>query len=257
VDETRIASLAAGSSDSANRVEILGHSEGATRVIASLDGWRADTVTIAVGSLVGLHVADDFSGGTLDSRWLALGEPLPYVAANPHRDGRALYPNGDLEWESGALLRESMEVRPGLSVSATVFAPFGGRASPAHATFALVSASAEGSVDRVAPRFDPLIGFTWDAAGGRLVYSVGAQSSSEPVASFGGVADSHALSFSIDAARVVSFFVDGQKRWSASLNALGAQAGTPVQLWIGGRATGDQVAVGRVAVEGGARSTRP
>jgi Tol biopolymer transport system component/DNA-binding SARP family transcriptional activator len=242
-------------------LDIVGRLPGTARVVTYVPGWRSDTLTVLVSSPQSLHVADDFHSATLDPRWIALGDPAPYVASAPSAlstgsaPERALFPNGDLEWDSGVLLQPTLQLRAGSRVQARVFAPFTGRPSAARLTFAFVAATARGSIDRSAPQVNPVIGVQWDGASGNFTYSVGQESFSEPAAALGANAANHVITI---AARgdSVSFLVDGVTRWQSSLTYLGAAVSSPAQLWIGGRATGATVAVSNVVVDLAGRTKR-
>jgi hypothetical protein len=107
-------------------------------------------------------------------------------------------------------------------------------------------------IDRTAPRLNSVVGVQWDGASGNLVYSVGQESSSESAAGLGSSA-SHLIEISAHA-DAVTFSVDGQVRWQSSLKYVGAGSASPVQLWIGGRATMANVAVSNVVVDLASRS---
>jgi DNA-binding SARP family transcriptional activator len=235
---------------------VVGKSAGTARVIATIGGWRADTLTVVVSSTQPIHVEDDFSRPGIDSRWLSLGAPPPRVGPAPNSKTPALYPNGDLEWDSGVLLRTSFELREGLRVRARVFAPFSGNPSPATVTIGLVPVVAESDIDRLAPRLTPLIAVQWDGASGNLIYSVGHETSSEPATAFG-PQENHQFEIAIAADRSISFSVDGRVRWTSSLTFLGNVGGPAVQLWIGGRATSTLAAVSSVQIDLSARAARP
>ncbi|MDB4876520.1 MAG: hypothetical protein JWM41_2966 [Gemmatimonadetes bacterium] len=236
-------------------LHVVGRAPGNASVIASIPGWRADTVALAVSTTQSITIADSFSAPRIDSRWLPLGEPLPYVARAPGTMSPALYPNGDLEWESGVLLRSSVQLRAGLRTGARLFAPFTGR--PAAATFAiaLVPATAEAQLNPRVPRFAPLIAIQWDAASGNFVYSVGQQTFSDRATSLGNDA-SHLLELSIGDDRSVTFFVDGQARWRSSLTFLGDVSAAAAQVWLGGRATFATIAVTDFRLQLAARNSR-
>ncbi len=236
-------------------LKVVGRAVGNVRVVALLPGWRADTLTLAVTSTERLHITDEFIGSTVSAQWLPLGAPLPYVGVIAGSAKRAVYPNGDMEWESGVLLRPGLELRSGLHVRARLFAPFSGRPSAATATMALVPLADVTAIDRAAPRFAPMAAVSWDGAAGVLMYSVGQQTSSEPVSLFR-PADSHTVEITIGGDQVVTFSVDGQVRWRSSLKFLGDEMATPAQLWLGGRATGSTVALSDLLVELPGRAVR-
>jgi hypothetical protein len=225
----------------ASTIRAVGANVGSARLVAEIPGWRADTLAVAVSGTQPVHVEDRFDNPQLDTRWLRLGNPEPRIGRLS--DGTAgLFPNGDLEWESGVLLRSTLALRGGLRMRLRLHAAFGGRASPATLALGFVTAVPEAAVDRVSPRFTPLVGVRWDGASGNLVYTLGPESSSESASAFGPDA-SHVVEIAINANGAVVFSVDGKPRWTASRSALGDVRGMPVQLWIGGRATGASIAV--------------
>ncbi|MEO6878117.1 MAG: AAA family ATPase, partial [Gemmatimonadaceae bacterium] len=142
-------------------LRVVGRAVGSGRVVASVPGWRADTLTLLVSSSQPLHLDDQFRGTTLDSRWLALGEPAPFVGVVPGSNVRGLFPNGDMEWESGALLLPALQLRAGMRVQARVFAPFSGRPSAARLNIGLVIAAAPAMIDHTAPRLNTVVGAQW------------------------------------------------------------------------------------------------
>jgi hypothetical protein len=238
--------------DSAS-LRVVGRAIGTARVIAEIPGWRSDTLVVGVNTSQSVHVEDEFTGRTLDSRWLPLGSPAPYVGRTSS-NASALFPNGDLEWDSGVLLRSSLELRPGLRLRAKVYAPFGGRSSPAALTIGFVASTPENTVDRVAPRFTPMVTLQWDGASGNLLYAVGQQVSSDAAPQPADAGNMVEISVADD--RTVVFSVDGKVRWRSSLNYLGDVRGAPVQVWIGGRATAANVAVSAFSLDVPGRPSR-
>src|SRR6185369_12655543 len=86
------------SANDSSSLRVVARAIGSARVVADIPGWRADTLIVAVNTRQAVHVEDGFSERTLDSRWIPLGAPQPLTTEG------TLYPNGDLEWESGVLL---------------------------------------------------------------------------------------------------------------------------------------------------------
>ncbi len=215
---------------------------GDANLVSTIAGWRADTLDVSVSPTQPLELRDDFNRGLNAATWLSLGAPLPFIARSAALGASALYPNGDLEWDSGILSRATFELAPGLSVSTRVAAPFGGRPSSATFAFALVPAQSNAAVDHVAPRFSPLLGIGWDGQSGALTYAVGAQSTTDQPSP----GSSHTLRIAVGGEGAVTFAVDGAVRWKTSLRYLGEVHGTRVRLWIGGRATDSTIAVGEV-----------
>jgi len=238
--------LQSNAADSASMISVVARGTGSARVIASIPGWRADTLTLLVSSNQALHFNDSFA--RIDSSWLPLGVPLPRTGRTS--DGApAVFPNGDLEWDSGLLLRSAMALRPGLHASVRVTAPFTGRPSATTLMLGFVAAAAEGSIDRRAPQFTPLVTVAWDGASGNLTYSVGPENFSEPAAATG-AGDRHTIDVSVGADRSVVFAIDGTQRWKSSLSFLGSTGEeTVAQWWMGGRATGSSVAISNVTLD--------
>lgn len=211
---------------------------GTVRIEASIPGWRYDTLSVRVGSPAQAGVLEDFDKGIQAQRWLVLGIPTPSVRAAAGGT-TALFPNGDLQWQSGILSRDAFFLRDGLDLTATMSAPFSG--PPLRAGLLEVSLVAEvrdESVDRVAPQFTEYAGVIWDGEASRFTYSVGAETKSDPVSTLGS-ATSHVVRIAIDAGGAVEFFVDSKLRWTSSLRFLGGLSEPRARVWLGGRATGD------------------
>jgi hypothetical protein len=154
----------------------------------------------------------------------------------------AAFPNGDLEWDSGLLLRQTLELRPGLRVRVRVHAPFVGRPTQATMWMGFVTAAPQAILDSIAPRFSSLVSAAWDGTSGNLSYAVGRETTSEASTAVA-AATSHEIEIRVNDDRSVQISVDGDTRWTSSLNFLGDVKGTPVRFWIGGRATGNAVAI--------------
>lgn len=233
-------------------LRVVARREGNVRVIAAIRGWRADTVTLIVGA-GDLSINDDFSRGIVATRWTPLGEPAPYVGRDPLSAGRfALFPNGDLEWESGLLSRSTYQLAPGISIDARILAPFAGRASPASVTVGLVSVAP--IADARAPQLQPLIGVSWDGQSAAFHYVAGRESFTD-LAAARTDSLSHAIGMRITSDSTVAFSIDGRERWRSSLR-YGSEVGRRrVQLWLGGHATTNHVAISDVLLEN--RAARP
>jgi len=219
-----------------HRFAFKGKRTGVARIVAAIPGWRYDTLFVhVVGTAAGLLV-DDFRTGVQDARWLVLGRPLPTVKQDA--DGKpALFPNGDLQWQSGLLSRDVFPLRKPLEASAVLSAPFSQRALPAALMeMALVADARDDSFDRVAPQLQEIAGIAWDGESSRFIYSVGVESKADPLSLIGS-GPSHAVRISIDASGNVSFFVDSRLRWTSSLRFLGNVGEPRARIWIGGRAT--------------------
>jgi dipeptidyl aminopeptidase/acylaminoacyl peptidase len=233
--------------------DVVARGIGDARVVAEIPGWRADTVVIAATSTQAVQITDLFDRATFDSRWRPLGRPAPFTGQAPGSTTPAAFPNGDVEWDSGLLLRQTLELRPGLRARLRIYAPFVGRPTQATLFVGFVAAGASASIDSTAPQFAPLVSTTWEGASGNFVYAVGRQTQSEAATSFNG-ANNHEIEIRVDDTRSVVFSIDGRVRWTSSLNFVGDMRGTPVRLWIGGRATGSSVAVAEFSLDQPGRS---
>jgi hypothetical protein len=114
-----VAQLATG--DGPHRYILRARRAGTARIVASIPGWRYDTLSVHLGSTNSSGLEDDFAHGIEGSRWTVLGSREPFARAS------ALYPNGDLQWESGLLSRTTIRLTSGATVAATMSGPFNGR----------------------------------------------------------------------------------------------------------------------------------
>jgi DNA-binding SARP family transcriptional activator len=106
---------------------------GETKILASLPGWRADTVDLDVRDVRisprPTLLAEDWTGGIDDSVWLTFGDPLPI--ARTDGGGVAgtgvLDNNGDQNYSSGVVSRADFATDQGLTVEVWGQTPFTGR----------------------------------------------------------------------------------------------------------------------------------
>ena len=244
--ELHVVDSAAGSlvrrertSDSASRWIIRAQRAGTIRVAAAIPGWRFDTLDIVVDASSSADLGDDFAQGISATRWRVLGSPLPFIRRGANNRA-VLYPNGDLEWQSGLLGRRAIGLADSLSLGATFVAAFGGKGvEAAMLILALVDEDALTGGDSLAPQIRPVVGVAWDGEAGRLNYSVGSESKSDPLSALG-TSDSHDVRIVVSRDGAVRFFVGDRLRWTSSLRFLGTSANRRARVWLGGRATGDQ-----------------
>ncbi|HET9426206.1 MAG TPA: AAA family ATPase [Gemmatimonadaceae bacterium] len=217
--------------------------EGPVTVVASIPGWRHDTLTIQVGESPLTAIADDFSSGIAPERWISLGSPRPLTRTDA--SGTAMYPNGDVEWPSGVLSRVSLSLRDSVDVSATFRAPFSGRpVAAAQLKLALVASGGE-TLDSVAPQPQEYVSVAWDGEASRFTYSVGPESKSDPVSVIG-AGSARDVRIVVGADGGVSFFVSSRLRWRSSLRFIGGPGDREARLWLGGRATGTAASISNV-----------
>jgi len=248
LDSAHIATLLSSLGDGSEfSRRLVAEADGSVRVVARIPGWRSDTLTVLVGRAAMPSLADGFTGGSIDaSRWVSLGDPQPRVGDVPG-GGRGLFPNGDLQWESGVLARDPVLLQPGLSAQARINAPFNERAmQPATLEFSLIVPPDLAGMDRTAPRLTPVISVIWDGESGRVTFAVNGESFSlGPDALGSGGKASHLFAYTIDGAGHVVFALDGVRRWQ-STTRVSVDGSSRVQLWIAGRGTDGRVAVGDV-----------
>ncbi len=100
---------------------IVARAPGTATLVASANGWRADTVTLTVADLrlTGLLPAfeETWTDGLREDRWLSGGSPLPYVRPSGGPGGGGVFVNhGDRHYESGAVTRRWFRTGDGLTV---------------------------------------------------------------------------------------------------------------------------------------------
>lgn len=212
--------------------------DGLARVEVTVGAWRTDTAYVSIGDGPVSLLQDDFGGPMLASGWRALGEPSPRVgtlAGIP-----ALLMNADRQWESGVLSRGSLPLRAGLSVEATLHAPFHVHAAATTASLALVAPDPPDAIDREAPRFLRLISITWNADAQRLIYAAEREVFVEAVPQ-GRRDNVRTVAILVSADGTVGFFVDGVRRWQSTLRAVRADRSSRAQIWLGGQDTGSRI----------------
>lgn len=247
-DGARLLPVAAGSTAAAHRWVLHATRRGRVKLIAAIPGWRVDTLDIQVGDEAPVQFDGSFERG-LTARWRSVGAPLPFVRRDSA--GRAtLYPNGDLQWQSGVLSTAAVSVDD-LTVTATFVAPFAAKpVAAALLTLSLVTGQSADSLDEAAPQPSVLAGVAWDGEASRFTYSVGTESKSDPISSLPW-AVVHQVRIHVDRDRAVRFFVDGRLRWTSSLRFLGIVDERSAHLWLGGRATGDRAGIRDLSVSRG------
>ncbi len=111
---------------------------GRLEVIATLSGWRADTLRIVSLPRVELPIdplqREDWTAPLDSNMWLRFGEPVPTTRSRGGPGGGVLVNNGDAFFESGVMLREPIPLSEGVTVEAYGRLPFTGQL---HQTFGL------------------------------------------------------------------------------------------------------------------------
>jgi DNA-binding SARP family transcriptional activator len=213
---------------------------GLVRVVGNLGHWRFDTAYVRIGNRAVALI--DVSDGL--RAWEPLGDPEPRETGRVNEHLFAL--NADREWESGILSRSVVPVLPGLSVTATVTAPFASADDPAMSVgLSLVAPEDESAIDHTAPQFLKLATFSWSAESGRFVFAVGREVYTVPI---GHVRDSANVNLRIETDSTVSFKINGAHLWRSTLRIMDTGRDTRTSVWIGGRATGSRVGVAHVSV---------
>ncbi|HJQ20330.1 MAG TPA: AAA family ATPase [Gemmatimonadaceae bacterium] len=248
--DTAIVAFADSVSDGVAVARTLrGRLPGLARVVASVGRWRADTAIVRVGNEE-VTLLDERFRPDWQRRWRALGDPEPAV----QRVGASsvLLLRSPKSWDSGVLSLDALPLLPGLVLSADIAAPF---SHPSDAgmvvTLALAAPENDADVDVATPQLLRLVSLSWNAESRRLIYSVGREAFSEPADSLL-PADAASARIRVMEDSTVSFSIAGVQRWRSGLKLSPGQFGTRAQLWLSGRATGEEVRVARVSavVEG-------
>lgn len=221
--------------------------DGLARVVVSVGAWRTDTAYLKIGDGPVTLLRDDFAGVWPSRSWRALGHPLP-ARGSVAGDNQTLVLNADRQWESGVLSTASIPIQAGLTVEATLYAPFEVHATATTATMALVAPDPPDAIDAAAPRFLRLISVTWNADARRLVYAAERDVFVEAVPQGSKGATVRAISIVVNQAGTVTFLVDGVTRWTSTARLLRSDRTARAQLWLGGQDTGARVAFGGVNV---------
>jgi hypothetical protein len=221
---------------------ITGRNSGLASVIASAGSWRSDTAVIRIGGAALVLAEDDFKEGLDAGKWRALGVPKPSIRSVPGSTPvSGLSPMADGQWESGILSRAAFPIRSGLSLAASVQAPFTqGQTSSTRAVLSLVATESAATIDSVAPQFLKLISVSWLGEAGRIAYAVDGEVFTEPVSSLGRE-NQHVFRFVVGNDGRVSFFADDKLRWRSTLDITRNQKNTRAQIWLGGKGTGPSV----------------
>jgi DNA-binding SARP family transcriptional activator len=247
--DTAVARLTPDSGAEASSRVIQGVRGGLARVVATVGRWRSDTALVRVGLARVSLLEDELS----NVHWRLLGDPVPMRSGE--RQGRGLLLRAGRDWDSGMLSRGTVPMVPGLTLEATLDAPWS--AAPdisTEASMALVAPEEFAAIDSAAPQFLRLASISWKGAAGRLAYAVGKEIFTEPIGAV--TTGSRRFSIRVDDDTTVSFFVDRTLRWRSTLRLAAPRAGTRAQIWIAGRATQDRVRVSAVSVALSARAAK-
>ncbi|HEY8176520.1 MAG TPA: AAA family ATPase [Gemmatimonadaceae bacterium] len=244
--DTAIARLTPDSGAEASSRMIQGVRGGLARVVATVGRWRSDTALVRVGLARVSLLKDELS----NVHWRLLGDPVPMRSGE--RQGHGLLLRAGRDWDSGMLSRGTVPMVPGLTLEATLDAPWS--AAPdisTEASMALVAPEESAAIDSAAPQFLRLASISWKGAAGRLAYAVGKEIFTEPIGAV--TTGSRHFAIRVDDDTTVSFFVDRTLRWRSTLRLAAPRAETRAQIWIAGRATHDRVRVSAVSVALSAR----
>ncbi len=98
---------------------IHGTGSGLTELVASVGGWRADTVFVrVVDTKPRRALSESWEHGIDSTIWLSFGDPRPEVGEDLGRGGSfGLLPNGDAKYNSGVLTRASFDRTRGLTIT--------------------------------------------------------------------------------------------------------------------------------------------
>jgi DNA-binding SARP family transcriptional activator len=115
-----VSDSAVGSIDSTGA--LTAKAPGSLRIVASVGGWRRDTLTVAVrGHPFKIVNQEDWREG-LPKRWIAFGDPRPAIKTGPEGIP-GFWNGGDGSFPSGAYSRFKVEGRHGVGVEALISTP--------------------------------------------------------------------------------------------------------------------------------------
>ena len=223
-----------------NRLVLVARSTGRIRASATIGGWRSGEWVVAITSPASSTLREDFDAGPLVVRWQLLGRSLPALIGAGRGGTRGLAPMAVRPWASGALSRSVLILRPGLSLSAWVRAPFGEASDARSFTVALVDDDPQLPSDSIAPQPFKAAHITWAGDGDRLVFGAGREATSEPTRASGS-GSQRQLTINVDEDGRVSFLVDGRLRWRSTAKLVEPGTARRVRVWLGGLNTGTAV----------------
>ena len=242
VSDTAILRIVRSDSSTSSVQRIVGRRVGLVAMIATVPGWRADTLTLRVGSGAAELIRDDFSTGLDTLRWDALGAPTPITTQERRGQRAAILLRGALGWESGILSRDDLPLAAGLKVEVAVRAAFDTGARSASTLRVALVVPPDEALLVTAPRFTSRVAATWSGDAQRITYSADGEAWSESARSLS-ISTEHRFRFDILADGRVAFYLDGRLRWTSTLRVASGGAESRTRLWIGGRATGPERAV--------------
>lgn len=226
----------------ASRVFFVARGTGNVRITASVGSWRYGEWSVAIGQPATASLAEEFEVAPLAARWMLLGRSVPTLIASRGSNGsQGMTPAAGRPWASGALSRDVLLLRPGLTLRAWVTAPFGESSESRSFTMALVDDDSRLSADSIAPQPFKAAHVTWAGDGGRLVFGAGREATSEPTLA-SSTSDTREIAITVDQDGRVAFLVDGRERWRSTARIVDPAAKMRrVRVWLGGTNTGTTV----------------
>lgn len=239
----------------------LGRREGTARLVASVGGWRADTVGARVGRVVtasGLPtlMEEDWTEGIDRERWTPFGEPAPGVVRRPSTAGgemrRFFDPGGDANYSSGLVSRAPFSLAGGLSLEFESRVPRSERLYETvriglhrDTAYAPVQWAREGRLDLLE------LGLRGDRSPPEL--RLPDEDLRLPATDTTGAARRHALQVEPDGR--VSYALDGRLLWRSARPRLADALGSRARLRLAGQSLRTDVLVGTVRLWRGVRYT--
>lgn len=202
-------------------VRVMAPAGHVVQLIANIGGWRSDTTHVVFGTEDGIAFADDFASG-FGGKWILLGRPLPRAAG-----GFALLQAGH-QMESGLLGRQTLPIRHGMTVNATIRELSAMRRG--RGVFALVAPDPPSVYDEKAPQFLKLASVQFLAGGTRIAYSVQREIQTEQSSELAQSAEELKMTIRVLADRTVEFSINGKPRWRSSARLQDDYGGA--QIWL-------------------------
>lgn len=229
---------------------------GTAWLVASVRGWRADTLALRSVPIVETGVervfADDWRRGLRTAEWAVYGDPPPYVRSDGGWNGAGfLVNNGDAHFESGVVSTRSFRIDTGLTVEVLGRMPFT-RSPFQRFAVALLPEEPPSSGDWLDAV--PIVELTADDSTGqdRVEIRIATEGREVRIPLPERSSAWHRYTLQVHPDGTLDLIVDGRFRWrSVWRQAVGPR--TTVRLGLGGQSRESEIAHGPVSVFAGLR----
>jgi len=229
---------------------------GTAWLVASVRGWRADTIALRSVPIVETDVdrvfTDDWRRGLRTTEWAVYGEPLPYASSDGGWNGAGYFVNnGDAHFASGVVSTGSFRIDAGLTVEVWGRMPF---TSSPFQRFAVVLFPEEPPPSGDWLDAVPLVELTADdsTGQGRAEIRIATEGREARIPLPEELSAWHRYALQVHRDGTIDLIVDGLFRWR-SVWRLPVQPRTTVRLGLAGQSLEAEIAHGPVSVFAGLR----